>query len=492
MNAADFRRILFVFLLSFVCAADAASPGAARPVAAEWAAVQREIQQDRAGALARYRAAFANTGADADPADRLVRELKVLRAEVQGDEDNGRSVARMLVVGDELALLGQGEWAIAAWREASRQYFLRGDYANAQASAQRVLDAARRYESRKDEAQALNDLGVLAKRRGDIRSATLHYENALVIRRNIGDRIGIAQSLGNLAIIEKNRGALLKALAYQREAQQHVLAVDRPNLLANAHDALGLIYLALDDAIEAERQFREAIRIGDLPAYRDQIVNSRINLCVALLRQGRIDDAAPIAAAARQHAEARGLKPMITSVGLVQAEIARRRDALDDAERLLDETMALARELGDSKEIIEPLLERAELHMVRQRVPEARADVDEALSLARRDQLRLLERAGLEIRSRVLLAAGDADAAFQARLDYERTSREIAGATLMRRMAELLDEERRREAAETTARTEAPARHGGRLPPLWIALGVLGLVGIWLGVRIGLARPEGQ
>lgn len=452
--------------------------------AADWAATQAEIRQDPAAAEARLREALENAGAGVAPADRLVLEAKLLRAQFELNQDDATRLTRMLELGDELVLAGRSDWAMLAWREASRRYFFRGDYDSAQSSAQRVLDVARRIGNRKEEAQALNDLGVLAKRRGDISSATIHYENALTLRRSIDDRIGIAQTLGNLALVEKNRGALLKALAYQREAHALLVPAERPSLLANATDALGLIHLALDDAIEAERQFREAIRLGDLPKNQDQIVNSRINLCVALLRQGRVDEAAVIAEQARAHAEMRGLKPMITSAGLVLAEIARRRGALVEADRLLGEAMSLARALGDPKEIIEPLLERAELRLAQQRTGEARTDVDEALMLARRDQLLLLERQGLEIRSRVLRASGDADAAFQARLDYERASREIAGANMMRRMAELLDAERRRDMIQEKPVATVRARGVTGIPPVWIALGVLGLVAAWISARM--------
>ncbi len=449
--------------------------------AREWQAVADAIRNDAAQAERQYRTELE--AMPIGPATRasVVAAIKLKRAEFGLGRDDAVNLGEMLVLADQAATFGDIDWALLAWRECSRRFFLRGDYANAQSSAQRVLDAARKSGARKDEAQALNDLGVLAKRRGDIRSATIHYENALTIRRSINDRVGMAQTLGNLALIEKNRGGLLKALAFQREAHPLFVESARENLIANSFDSLGLIYLALDDAVEAERQFREAMRIGDLPRNQDNILNTRSNLASALLKQGRVDEAEAQARMAYDHAQKRGLKPAATSAGLLLAITSRRRGDVAAADRLIEESITVARGLGDPKEIIEPLIERAEFRLAQGQTDLAQQDIDEALVLARRDQMRLLERLALDVQSRVLLAGGLGNEAFQSRLEYERLSGEILGADTMRRMAELLEAERQRAVEPVTASPEAkPSR--GRVPALPLALGSLVLIAVWLVV----------
>lgn len=442
---------------------------------AEWQILQDDIRRDPEATELREQAAF-DAAKDASEALRVVAEIRLRRVQFVRGRDDEQALARMQELGDRAATLGETDWAILAWRECSRRHFGRGDYDLAQSTAQRILDAARKVDSRKEEAQALNDLGVLAKRRGDIRTATIHYENALVIRRSIDDRTGMAQTLGNLALIEKNRGDLLRALAYQREAHPLFVESGRDSLIANSFDSMGLIWLALDDAVEAERQFREAVRIGDLPNNQDQIVNSRVNLSLALLEQGRVDEAETLAQQVFDHAMRRGLKPMLASANLNLAILARRKGALDEAQARIAETMTIATALGDSKEIIEPLIERSELRLAQGRVADALVDIDDALALTRRDQLRLLERQALEVRSRVLLAAGDGRAAFRARLEYEQVVRELAGSDTLRRMAALMNAEQQRAPAAAATSSATSASHRGPISPVWLSLATLGLV----------------
>jgi len=476
-NGIGMSLILWLLLVSMspsIVFADAASEAAT-----EWQVLQDDIRRDAQAAELREQAAFDATQ-DAPEASRVVAEIRLRRVQFVRGQDDERALARMRELGDRAATLGRTDWAILAWRECSRRHFGRGDYDLAQSTAQRILDAARKIESRKEEAQALNDLGVLAKRRGDIRTATIHYENALVIRRSIDDVTGMAQTLGNLALIEKNRGDLLRALAYQREAHPLFVQSARESLIANSFDSMGLIWLALDDAVEAERQFREAIRIGDLPNNQDQIVNSRVNLSLALLEQGRVDEAETLAQQVFDHATKRGLKPMLASANLNLAILARRKGALDDAQARIEKTLEVTTALGDSKEIIEPLIERSELRMAQGRAAEALVDIDDALALTRRDQLRLLERQALEVRSRVLLATGDGRSAFQARLEYEQVVRELAGSDTLRRMAELMNAEQQRAPVAGTVSSTGTRSHRGPLSPVWLSLATLGLVGVGL------------
>ncbi|MBK8286419.1 MAG: tetratricopeptide repeat protein [Ahniella sp.] len=459
-----------------------AEPG---QVARDWQAVSDVILEDPKQAEVRYRSELDALPSDAVTIERVLASIKLKRAEFALDRDDPESLGEMLALADQAATLGEIEWAMLAWRDSSRRFFLRGDYVQAQSSAQRVLDAARQSGARKDEAQSLNDLGVLAKRRGDIRSAMIHYENALSIRRTINDRVGMAQTLGNLALVEKNRGGLLRALAFQREAHPLFVESAREHLIANSFDSLGLIYLALEDSVEAERQFREAMRIGDLPKNQDNILNTRCNLASALLSQGRVDEAEVQARLAYDHSEKRGLKPAMTSAGLLLATLSRRRGDFAAADRFTEGSIVLARGLGDTKEIIEPLIERTELRLAQGQADAAQQDIDEALALARRDQMRLLERTALEVHSRVLMARGLGDQAFQSRLEFERVSAEILGPDTMRRMAELLDAERERASRIVPAGPVKAAT--GRVPAWWLALGVLALIAARLFVA-GVGR----
>lgn len=456
------------------------------PDANPWPQWRTEIQANPKQAEQTIQAELAQLPASTSPSlPRTILEIRLLSAQLAQGQDAETQLTRLRELADSAALLGDMQAAMHAWRECSRRYFLKGDYRRAQAAAQHMLDAARQIGARKDEAQALNDLGVLAKRRGDIRNAIIHYENALGIRRAIADDAGVAQTLSNLALIEKNRGSLLKALGYQREAHAIRARLGQPAQLASSHDSLGLIYLAMGDAEEAERQFRAALAAGDLPNNQDNISNSRNNLSLALLKQGRVDEAESLARQVYDHALQRKLKPHQVSAATSLSAIARRRGELDAAGKFAEEALLLGREVGDSKEIIEPLLERAEWQLARSNLIAAEADLSEALSLSRRDQYRLLEYQAIELQSRILLARGDAEAAFVARQEYERIGQELLGADTLRRMAELLTE-------GASARAAAPAAEAPAAKPWESSRGLLLLAVLvgWVLAKIRSGRSD--
>ncbi|WP_170113120.1 tetratricopeptide repeat protein [Ahniella affigens] len=460
-----------------ICAAHVIS--ASEPDPDPWIAWRAEIQTDPAAAEQRFASELAGMPESSEPTlARTIVEIKLLSAQIAQGNDQDAELSRLASLADQAALLGDLRAAMQAWRECSRRYFVRGDYVRAQSAAQHLLDMARRLGARKDEAQALNDLGVLAKRRGDIRMAIVHYENALGIRRTIADESGTAQTLGNLALIEKNRGSLLQALKYQREAHRIRERLAQGPLLANSHDSLGLIYLAMNDAEEAEREFRAALAVGDTPKNQDNISNSRNNLALALMKQGRVDEAEAAARQVYDYAVARDRRPMLTSAATTLASILRRRGELRDAGQLAKDALEIGREVGDSKEIIEPLLERAEWQLASSNANAAAVDLSEAMTLARRDQLRLLEYQALELQSRIQFAQGDSSAAFKTRQDYEQMGQELLGADTLRQMAALLSEEAFAHASDAQSKEVTQVRAG---PGLGVVMLVF-LSGLVLGL----------
>lgn len=454
---------------------------AAEPNADPWIAWRAEIQADPVAAETRFQHELATIPETKEPnLARSIVEIKLLSAQLAQGRDQEHVLARMTLLADQAAMLGDLRAAMQAWRECSRRYFVRGDYVRAQAAAQHMLDMARQLGARKEEAQALNDLGVLAKRRGDVRTAIIHYENALGIRRTIGDESGTAQTLGNLALIEKNRGVLLQALKYQREAHRIRERLGQAPPLASSHDSLGLIYLAMNDAEEAERQFRAALAVGDLPSNQDNISNSRNNLALALLKQGRVDEAEVLAMQVYDYAGTRDRLPIRTSAATTLSSIYRRRGDLQRAGAYVNEALQISRSLGDSKEIIEPLLERAEWQLASANINAAAADLDEAMTLARRDQLRLLEYLAKELHSRVLLAQGKANEAFSARQEFERIGQEIQGADSLRQMAAMLAEGQGTQDVPHApiAKPESKSRQIGAIALAFICGWVFGLIGM--------------
>lgn len=322
-------------------------------------------------------------------------------------------------------------------RKTSIRHFRAADYSAARAVEDCLLELARARGDRKDEAQSLNNLGVLAKRLGAADTAQSYYEQALVLRRTLGDRTGEAESLNNIAVLQKNRGEFYPALDLQLKALALRRELGKPTLTAQSLDNIALIYKALGDLAEAERYSREALAtLGDAVAPLEQ---SRIrgNLGSIQVDRGELAEAEAVTQVALALAIEHKVRSTEIDARHVLARIARRQGRAADALDQIETALPLAMTAGDPKTIGEIEIERAGLLRELGRLAEARSQIEATLAAARTRQARLIERAALDELARCAAALGDHQAAYAARDAHAQLDRELTGALTGRQLADL-------------------------------------------------------
>jgi tetratricopeptide (TPR) repeat protein len=134
-----------------------------------------------------------------------------------------------------------------------------------------------------------------------------------VSRRSIGPGVVVAVSFVTLSL------GFLVGLRVGREGGSIGPGVAPHPVGAEEHSRLGMQALAAGDMVEAERRFRDAIALRPAPP------GPRVNLAVALMSQGRWEDAD------RELAEAKRMAPELPAIWFLEGWVA--RDGLADTLR---------------------------------------------------------------------------------------------------------------------------------------------------------------
>lgn len=164
----------------------------------------------------------------------------------------------------------------------------RDEYDDALALAEEGLALLREEDDKSGIAQALTNLGELARLQGDLLRANEAYEECLNVAREIGDRLREAIVLINLGLAAQNEGdatraeALFKqSLTLALEIRHLVLKVDDLAYLAGAAEALGhlkraaRLFGAADALYDA---YGFSLQSGDLPAWEHSRASVREQL----------------------------------------------------------------------------------------------------------------------------------------------------------------------------------------------------------------------
>ena len=148
------------------------------------------------------------------------------------------------------------------------QQFNQGQFQQAFATFDQVLQLFRESGDRRNEAAVLTTLGTIYLRVGQYRNALEAYQQALAIQQSVGDRVGEGKTLSNIGSVYANQGQYEQALKLYKQA----LAIrqdlgDRLGVGATVSN-LGSIYSQLGQYAQALHFYEQALAIrrdiGDL------------------------------------------------------------------------------------------------------------------------------------------------------------------------------------------------------------------------------------
>lgn len=178
---------------------------------------------------------------------------------------------------------GQFDDAIAAWQKVLQLYqqsnhpqgevealnhlgiahSIIADYEIALEFHQRQLALAQQTRSQSDEFKAYNGLGTVFYFLGQYQRAIETHQQALAIAEALHDQLSIAMALGNLGNAYEVLGSYSQATHNHQEALKLFEEIDDPQGQANSLGNLGFIHYATGDSRKAIRYYQQALSVFD-------------------------------------------------------------------------------------------------------------------------------------------------------------------------------------------------------------------------------------
>jgi predicted ATPase/class 3 adenylate cyclase len=284
--------------------------------------------------------------ADVGEAERIAR-----RALEVADEDESRS--------DALHILGTIAW----WR---------GRLTEAEALAEEELEIARRIGRQDIESEALISLAGIYTTRREAERAEPLIGRALELAEESGSLTAKAKAYKESGELNVFRGLDDEAMADFERARDLYLEVGAATNVARTIMTIGRLVGRRDGTAEAEKLFRESIRILQPLEDRGTLCEVQRELAEALLAQGKVDEAEVYALKAVQTVgpqDVSSLASTRTTLGLVRA--AQGRD--EEAEALFRESIDILERSEYARFLSSPLKAIIQFFAERERVEEAAA-----------------------------------------------------------------------------------------------------------------------
>ena len=210
-----------------------------------------------------------------------------------------------------------------------------------------------------------------------IPEAVASYEAAIAAAERAGEQAVLAEALRRLAVLRHRQGASPEARELCRRSHAVARAAGNDVLAGEAFNTLGGIDLEAGALPDARKHFLDAVELGgrsrELRARAEQnlgiLANIQGDFEEALARYGRSLEAY------RASDDEHGCAIAYHNLGMVSAD----RELWDEAERYYRESYQIAQRAGDVYLQGLCLLNRAEVHVARQRFADALRDAEAAL-----------------------------------------------------------------------------------------------------------------
>ena len=263
----------------------------------------------------------------------------------------------------------------------------RGDLDGAETHHRRALEIEQRLDPQGlSVAQTFNGLGLVAYSRGDLELARRHHLDALEIRERLAPgSLDLTKSLVNLAGIDERRGDLAAA---QRRFEQALEIRERlapgSMILANSYTNLGVICHARGDLAAAEAAYRRALEIEErLAPGSIQSAHTMSNLGSLLLDRRDLDSAEAFVSRALQiHERHTPDGPFVPAALINLASLKEKRGELAAASELVERVIVLRQKLGpESLQAALALRNAGQLALARGDVEAAQRSFESALAI---------------------------------------------------------------------------------------------------------------
>jgi diguanylate cyclase (GGDEF)-like protein len=209
-----------------------------------------------------------------------------------------------------------------------------------------------------------------------------------------------------------------------------------PAMIAESLSKIGRIYTELDDLEPATGFYEQAIAAAD-PAELGELADLRSDLAGIYARQGRMDEARAMTLQALELAERSGQAAVIAGVYSRQSRLLLQAGEPQQALQWIDRAIAVGAPVSGARSVLVRQSARLGVLVALQRWAEAGELIESLLAEARRTGDLLVERTLMEMHGDILMANGDAAAAYAAARQAHLIQESMATTMTSRRIADL-------------------------------------------------------
>ncbi|HMB21930.1 MAG TPA: tetratricopeptide repeat protein [Anaerolineales bacterium] len=168
---------------------------------------------------------------------------------------------------------------VQVMNETATLFARKGEYVQAQETANEALTLAREVDDKGGIAWTLSILGNLAdSARSDFSAAQALYEECLRLRRESGDKRGIAKVLNNLGVIADYQGDFPRARALYEESYEMEREIGDKDGMGICLTNLGCLELAQGNIPKARSLFTSSLALSRKQGAKLMIANDLMNL----------------------------------------------------------------------------------------------------------------------------------------------------------------------------------------------------------------------
>jgi transcriptional regulator with GAF, ATPase, and Fis domain len=168
-------------------------------------------------------------------------------------------------------------------------YYFLADYHNALKYSHEMLFKAEKNKDTLAQANALNGIGSVYYTSGDNQKAIDALTKGLELAEKEQDKHLLARILDGLGSAYLNLQDVQRSLELKKRVLEVARAVGSKQVESYAFDGLAKNYLAANDLINAEKQFRECLRLREELNFRSGIAETNFQLGDMFLKMNRLD-----------------------------------------------------------------------------------------------------------------------------------------------------------------------------------------------------------
>ena len=225
--------------------------------------------------------------------------------------------------------------------------FKRGDFAQARSRMEASLERHTRLGNHVARGGLLSNLGAVCNELGDNRGARAYYEQALDAHRSAGNTLYLARTLGNLGLVDLQDGDPAGALNRLRHAQDLFEQLDDKNALCSGSGMICGALIALGRTDEALEELERGLGYSENADRRTRI-RMECDRASVLGHLNRDDEAFRLLQEVRAEVEQMGDPVTLAQVHQDLGRLAYRADQPGDAAAHYARALALASEVGAS------------------------------------------------------------------------------------------------------------------------------------------------